>query len=52
MEENPNKGKLLGNVGGIVIKEIKYKNFRFYFVKILDENSTLKCGVVSWASKK
>ena len=47
LEENPNKGKLLGNVGGIVIKEIKYKNFRFYFVKILDENSTLKCGVVS-----
>ena len=30
--ENPRKGKLLGNVGGIVIKEIKYKSFRFYFV--------------------
>jgi len=31
LEENPKKGKELGNVGGIVIKEIKYKNFRFYF---------------------
>ena len=30
--ENPQKGKLLGSVGGIVIKEIKYKNFRFYFI--------------------
>lgn len=25
------KGKELGNVGGIVIKEIRYKSFRFYF---------------------
>ena len=24
--------KLLGSVGGIVIKEIKYKGFRFYFL--------------------
>ncbi|MEK6895423.1 MAG: hypothetical protein AABX48_02790 [Nanoarchaeota archaeon] len=32
LEENPNKGKLLGSVGGIVIKELKYKNFRFYFI--------------------
>ena len=45
MEENPNKGKLLGNVGGIVIKEIKYKNFRFYFItdgyklKVMDESA-------------
>lgn len=30
--DNPRKGKLLGRVGGIVIKEIKYKSFRFYFV--------------------
>ena len=29
---NPKKGKLLGTVGGIVIKELKYKNFRFYFL--------------------
>lgn len=32
LEENPNKGKPLGNIGGIVIKEIKYKSFRFYFI--------------------
>ena len=32
LEENPNKGKLLGNVGGIIIKELRYKNFRFYFI--------------------
>ena len=32
LEENPKKGKLLGNVGGIIIKELKYKNFRFYFI--------------------
>lgn len=32
LEKNPTKGKLFGNVGGIVIKEIRYKSFRFYFV--------------------
>ena len=32
LKENPKKGKLLGNVGGIVIKELKYKSFRFYFI--------------------
>ncbi len=32
LEENPHKGKLLGQVGGIIIKELKYKNFRFYFI--------------------
>ena len=32
LEENPHKGKLLGNVGGIIIKELKYKSFRFYFI--------------------
>ncbi len=30
--ENPTKGNLLGNVGGIVIKELRYKSFRFYFI--------------------
>ena len=44
LEDNPNKGKLLGQVAGIVIKELKYKNFRFYFItdgyklKIMDES--------------
>lgn len=32
LEENPKKGKLIGSVGGIVIKELKYKSFRFYFI--------------------
>jgi len=30
--DNPRKGKSLGHVGGIVIKELKYKKFRFYFI--------------------
>lgn len=43
LEDSPNKGKSLGSVGGIVIKELKYKNFRFYFItdgyklKLMDE---------------
>ena len=32
LEENPHKSKIVGNVGGIIIKELKYKNFRFYFI--------------------
>jgi len=42
--ENPHKGKALGNVGGIVIKELRYKSFRFYFItdgyklKIMDQS--------------
>ena len=32
LKDNPYKGKLLGNVGSIVIKELKYKGFRFYFI--------------------
>ena len=31
LEQQPKKGKLLGEVAGIAIKELKYKNFRFYF---------------------
>ena len=40
LEEHPYKGKLLGTVGGIVIKEIKYKSFRFYFIT---DGFKLKC---------
>ncbi|MFH1276372.1 MAG: hypothetical protein ABIH82_04640 [Candidatus Woesearchaeota archaeon] len=40
LEENPNKGKLLGPVGGIVIKELKYEGFRFYFIT---DGFKLKC---------
>ena len=32
LEENPHKGKILTNVAGIVIKELKYEGFRFYFI--------------------
>ena len=32
LEQNPKKGKVLGNVAGIAIKELKYKSFRFYFI--------------------
>ena len=45
--ENPHKSKTLGNVGGIVIKELKYKSFRFYFItdgyklKVMDESKLI-----------
>ena len=32
LEENPRKGKVLGAVGGLLIKELRYKSFRFYFI--------------------
>ncbi len=32
LEDNPKKGKFVGQVGGIIIKELKYKSFRFYFI--------------------
>ncbi len=47
LEDNPKKGKELGNIGGIVIKEIKYKSFRFYFftdgfkLRCLDSNELI-----------
>lgn len=30
--ESPNKGKIVGQVAGVLIKEIKYTGFRFYFI--------------------
>lgn len=32
LKENPKKGKEVGNVSGIIIKELKYEKFRFYFI--------------------
>jgi len=32
LEEYPNKGKRVGQIGGLLIKELKYKSFRFYFI--------------------
>ena len=60
LKDNPKKGKLLGNVGGIVIKEIKYKSFRFYFItdgyklKIMDKTmlSDLLIRFVRMSDKK
>ncbi|MDP3640787.1 MAG: hypothetical protein Q8R53_06350 [Nanoarchaeota archaeon] len=40
LEASPQKGKLLGTVGGIIIKELKYEGFRFYFIT---DGSKLKC---------
>lgn len=40
LEESPNKGKVVGNVGGMLIKEIKYKSFRFYYIV---DGYVLKC---------
>ena len=32
LEENPKKGKEVGVIGKLLIKEIKYGKFRFYFI--------------------
>ncbi|MBU0976785.1 MAG: hypothetical protein KKD18_00030, partial [Nanoarchaeota archaeon] len=48
LEESPQKGRLLGQVGGIVIKELKYGSFRFYFItdgqklKIVDKSHLIE----------
>ncbi|MEK6962943.1 MAG: hypothetical protein AABX70_00850 [Nanoarchaeota archaeon] len=40
LESSPHKGKELGILGGMVIKEIRYKGFRFYFIT---DGFKLKC---------
>lgn len=32
LKENPKKGKPLGCVGNILIKELRFESFRFYFI--------------------
>ena len=32
LKNNPNNGKVISQIGDIVIKEIKYMSFRFYFI--------------------
>ena len=32
LEESPHKGKIVGQVSGIIVKELRYKSFRFYFI--------------------
>ncbi|MFH1802698.1 MAG: hypothetical protein ABH864_04595 [archaeon] len=60
LRENPKKGKPVGQVSGIVIKELKYKSYRFYFivdgykVKMLDidELSDVLIKFVRMSDKK
>ena len=60
LEKNPNKGKTLSKVENIVIKEIKYNKFRFYFLtdgnKIKfateDELSSIVIKFVAMSEKK
>jgi len=60
LEKNPKKGKPVGQVGEILIKELKYKSFRFYFItdgfklKILnlEELSNLLIKFVRMSDKK
>ena len=32
LEENPHKGKAVGHMGNVLIKELKYGSYRFYFI--------------------
>lgn len=32
LENEPHKGKVLGSIGGIVVKELKHQKFRFYCI--------------------
>jgi len=60
LKENPKKGKPVGQIEGILIKELKYKSFRFYFItegfklKILnlEELSNLLIKFVRMSDKK
>ena len=42
LEENPKKGKLIGVMGAIALKEIRYNKFRFYFVTDIHKVKFLK----------
>jgi hypothetical protein len=60
LEDNPRKGKLLTQIGGILIKELKYKSFRFYFIvdgakiKLLDDSNLIDLLVkfIAMSNKK
>ncbi|MCX6748759.1 MAG: hypothetical protein NT076_04075 [Candidatus Pacearchaeota archaeon] len=60
LKDNPKKGKPIGNVGGILISEIRYKTYRFYFItdgfkiKILksEELENLLIKFVAMSDKK
>ena len=40
LQAHPKSGKPLGVVGGIVIKQIKYRSFRFFFIS---ESDAIRC---------
>ena len=60
LKDNHHKGDLLTQIGGVLIKEIKYKGFRFYYVvdnyrlKLFDEGELreLLIKFVRMSSKK
>ena len=60
LEENPYKGKAVGQVSGIVIKELRHEGYRFYFItdgykiKILqkEELSDLLIKFIRMSDKK
>ena len=60
LESSPHKGKLLGEVGGIAIKEIRHESFRFYFItdgyklRIMDQSrlTNLLIRFVRMSNKK
>jgi len=60
LKENPRKGKDLAQVNGILIKEIRYNSFRFYFIvdgykiKVLDDADLLNLLIkfVAMSDKK
>ena len=60
LRDNPKKGRELTQIGGIVLKEVRYKNFRFYFItdglkiKLLEINefSDLLIRFVAMSDKK
>ena len=60
LEKTPHKGNIVGQVSGIVIKELKRENYRFYFItdgfklKVLkqEELSDLLIKFVRMSNKK
>ncbi|MFH1409538.1 MAG: hypothetical protein ABIH34_06515 [Nanoarchaeota archaeon] len=60
LEQNPHRGKALGHVAEIVIKELKFEKYRFYFItdgRILkfgteDELASLLIRFIRMSEKK
>jgi len=60
LRSNPKKGQVIGAVGNVIIKELKYKKFRFYFIadryqiifRSVEELKDLLIKVVRMSEKK